>query len=56
MKESIKIILRTYSKGEINDDEAVQLIEDLYRNKVPYIPYYFQTYEQPISPIYKVTC
>lgn len=54
MKESIKIILRTYSKGEINEDEATQLIEDLY--KVTYIPYYFHTYEQPISPIYKVTC
>lgn len=41
-QKSLRIILRTYSKGRVNEDEAVQLIEDLY-NKViinnPTIPY-----------------
>ena len=38
-QESLRIVLKTYSKGEINEDEVVQLIEDLYRNKTNYVPY-----------------
>lgn len=37
-QESLRIILRTYSKGGFTEDEAIQLIEDLYRNKTNYIP------------------
>lgn len=42
-QESLRIILRTYSKEGFNEDEAVQLIEDLYNkttiNNYPYISY-----------------
>ena len=42
--ESLRIILRTYSKGGINEDETVQLIEDLFDkttiNNYPYVPYW----------------
>ena len=56
-QESLRIILRTYSKGGFNEDEAVQLIEDLYRN-VNYIPYWPQiTWDNPnITPKYEITC
>ena len=44
-QESLRIILRTYSKGGFNEDEAVQLIEDLFNkttiNNYPYVPYYW---------------
>ena len=32
-QESLKIILRTYSKGGFTEDEVVQLIEDLFNNR-----------------------
>jgi hypothetical protein len=61
--ESLRIILRTYSKGGINEDETVQLIEDLYNkttiNNYPYVPYLPQiTYTdgEPKFPKYEVTC
>ena len=37
-QESLRIILRTYSKGGINEDEAVQLIEDLSNSRFIYNP------------------
>jgi len=58
-QESLRIILKIYSKGELNEDEAVQLIEDLYRNKTNYIPYWPQiTWNNTpnITPKYEITC
>jgi hypothetical protein len=62
-QESLKIILRTYSKGGFNEDEAVQLIEDLYDktivNSYPWINPLLQpqvTYTQPEIKELKVTC
>lgn len=62
-QESLKIILRTYSKGGINEEEAVQLIEDLYNktivNNYPWInPLLWPqvTYTQPEIQEFKVTC
>ena len=62
-QESLRIILKTYSKGGFNEDEAVQLIEDLFNkttiNNYPYIPYWPQiTYTDggPNFPKYEVTC
>ena len=56
-QESLRIILRTYSKGGFNEDEAVQLIEDLYKYKISYIPYWTQiTYEKPQYESFKITC
>ena len=61
--ESLRIILRTYSKEGINEDEAVQLIEDLYNkttiNNYPYVPYWPQityTDSEPKFQKYEVTC
>ena len=61
--ESLRIILRTYSKEGINEDEAVQLIEDLYNkttiNNYPYVPYWPQiTYTdgEPKFQKYEITC
>lgn len=42
-QESLRIILKAYSKGGFSEDEAVQLIEDLYKYRVNYIPYWLQT-------------
>ena len=57
-EESLRIILRTYSKGGFNEDEVVQLIEDLYRNKTNYVPYWPQiTWDNtPNFPKYEITC
>lgn len=62
-QESLRIILKTYSKGGINEDEAVQLIEDLYNkttiNNYPTIPYWPQiTYTdgEPKFQKYEITC
>lgn len=62
-QESLRIILRTYSKGGFTEDEAVQLIEDLCNNNTiinnpPYYPWTTQpliTYT-PEFPKYEVTC
>lgn len=61
--ESLRIILKTYSKGGLNEDEAVKLIEDLYNkttiNNYPYIPYWPQityTDTDPKFQEYKTTC
>ncbi len=65
-QESLRIILKTYSKGGFNEDEAVQLIEDLFDktviNNYPYAPCYpqitYTTYTdgEPKFEKYKVTC
>ena len=61
--ESLRIILRTYSKGGINEDETVQLIEDLFYkttiNNYPYVHYWHQiTYTdgEPKFQKYEITC
>lgn len=57
---SLYIILNQYKKEHITEEEAVQLIEDLYRNKMTYFPAYPTwpqiTYEQPTYKTYEVTC
>lgn len=62
-QESLRIILKAYSKGGFTEDEAVQLIEDLYNkttiNNYPYVPYWPQiTYTdgEPKFPKYEITC
>lgn len=58
-QESLRIILKTYSKGELSEDEAVQLIEDLYKYRVNYIPYWSPIiYDNnlPVTPKYEITC
>ena len=55
-QESLRIILKTYSKGGFNEDEAVQLIEDLYKYRVNYIPYWPQITYDDNFPKYEVTC
>ena len=56
---SLSIILRQYKEGNLSEEEATQLIEDLYsRNN--YIPYYQPgiTWETqfPDIPKYEITC
>ena len=63
-QESLRIILKTYSKGGFTEDEAVQLIEDLCSNNIVYNPpsypwttYPWITYDtKPEFPKYEVTC
>lgn len=62
--ESLRIILKTYSKGGFNEDEAIQLIEDLFNkttinNNYPYITYWPQityTDSEPKFQKYEITC
>ena len=58
IKSSINIILEQYKRGNITEEEAVTLIEDLYRDKQSTItPYWPQiTYYTETFPDYKVTC
>jgi hypothetical protein len=60
--DSIKIILNQYKKKHITEDEAIQLIEDIYNktiiNSSPYIyPWSFPTitYDNEF-PKYEITC
>lgn len=62
-QESLRIILKAYSKGGFTEDEAVQLIEDLYNkttiNNYPYIPYWPQiiyTDDKTKFQKYEITC
>ena len=60
---SLKIILDLYKEDKVNQDQAIQLIKDLYYKPTevytyPYIlPQYPQvTWETQTFPEYKVTC
>ena len=55
-QESLRIILKTFSKGELSEDEAVQLIEDLYRYRTSYVPYWPQITYDNNFPKYEITC
>jgi len=60
-QESLRIILKAYSKGGFTEDEAAQLIEDLYDkttiNNYPYTPYWPVTYtSEPEFQKYEITC
>ena len=55
-QESLRIILKTFSKGEFSEDEAVQLIEDLYRCRTSFIPYWPQITYDNNFPKYEITC
>lgn len=48
---SVKIILKQFKEGNISEEEALTIIEDLY-NKNYYYPYYYNT---PYYP-YTITC
>ena len=58
--DSIKIILNQYKQEHITEDEAVQLIEDIYNTKAVY-PYIYPwslpavTYDTEF-PKYEITC
>ena len=60
--KSLRIILKTYSKGGFNEDETVQLIEDLFNNTTinnyPNITYWPFTYtdSEPKFQKYEITC
>ena len=58
MNNSIYIILNQFKDEHITEEEAVQLIGDLYRNTyVPVFPTWPQiTYETPTFPKYEITC
>jgi len=57
---SIYIILNQFKNGHITEDEAVQLIEGLYKGRNNYIPVFpcwpQITYEQPTYKPYEVIC
>lgn len=61
IQESLRIILKTYSKGFLTEDETIQLIDDLYSKSTSYIPYYWPLYptytdgEQKFQK-YEITC
>lgn len=63
-QESLRIVLRTYSKGGFNEDEAVQLIEDLFNKTTinnypqitPYWPQITYTDGEPKFQKYEITC
>jgi hypothetical protein len=64
-QESLRIILRTYSKGGFSEDEAIQLIEDLINkttinNNYPWtnpLIYPWVSYDtEPKIQEYKITC
>ena len=67
-QESLRIVLRTYSKGGFNEDEAVQLIEDLFNKTIvnnyppyqplitPYWPQITYTDSEPKFQKYEITC
>jgi len=57
MNNSIYIILNQYKNGHITDEEAVQLIEDLYKNRNTYIPVFPSWSQTTWSPKeWQVTC
>ena len=59
MNSSIYIILKQFKEGHISEEEAVQLIEDLYKkyNFVPTFPQWPQiTYTEPKFQKWEVTC
>ena len=55
-QESLRIILRTYSKGGLNEDEAVQLIEDISKNIINNYPWITYTEGEPKFQKYEITC
>lgn len=61
--DSVKIILNQYKQEHITEDEAVQLIEDLFDkttiNNYPYVPYWpsiTYTDGEPKFQKYEITC
>lgn len=58
--DSVKIILNQYKQEHITEDEAVQLIEDLYRYRYIYTPIFTSwpqiTYETQQPQRFEITC
>lgn len=63
-KESIGIILRQYKKENLTEEEAIKLIEDIYKTRIEYVyPITYPTYptitwdsSKPILKNWEVTC
>lgn len=59
-QESLRIILKAYSKGEFSENEAIQLIEDLYGYRYIYTPIFPSwpqvTYETQQPQRFEITC
>lgn len=57
---SIHIILEQFKRGNLSEEEAIGLIEDLYRDKNNFIPIFPQwpqiTYTEPTYQRWEVTC
>lgn len=59
--DSVKIILNQYKQEHITEDEAIQLIEDIYNTKIVY-PYNIYPWNLPAVtydtefPKYEITC
>lgn len=55
---SLSIILRQYKEGNLSEEEATQLIEDLYsrNNYIPYQPGITWETQFPDIPKYEITC
>ena len=53
---SISIILKQFKEEHISESETIQLIEDLYRYKGCYIPYWPQITYNNDFPKYEITC
>lgn len=58
MNNSIYIILNQFKNEHITEEETVQLIEDLYRNRNVYVPTipYWPDYIKPYYDTWTVTC
>ena len=64
IKESISIILKQYKKENLTEEEAIKLIEDIYKTRIEYVyPITYPTYptitwdnSKPNWRDWKVTC
>lgn len=52
--ESLYIILNQFRKEHITEEEAIQLIEDLYRQQN--VVWWYNTHHEQQFPSYEVTC
>lgn len=52
--ESLYIILNQFRKEHITEEEAIQLIEDLYRQQN--VAWWYNTHYEQQIPSYEVTC
>ena len=55
---SLQIILRKFKEGTISEEEASQIIYDLYNKEISYVPWSIPpvTYTNNEFPKFEVTC